>query len=121
MTALRVGWDLLLKKLKSLDRGAPTEWLDGQMVLNDRWQAAARDGDRRYDAAIRLAAYWRTTTIAAAAVGVGLAGGWWWEAQKPQVVIDATPLAPTSSLQRSRAAPGVSAWVANSLVSRAGR
>lgn len=38
-----------------------------------------------------------------------------------QVVIDATPLAPTSSLQRSRAAPGVSAWVANSLVSRAGR
>ncbi|MBK8177254.1 MAG: hypothetical protein IPK66_18950 [Rhodospirillales bacterium] len=85
MTALRVGWDLLAKKLKSLDRGAPTEWLDGQMVVSDRWQAAARDGDRRYDAAMRLAAYWRMTTVAAAAIGVGLAGGWWWEAQKPQV------------------------------------
>ncbi|MBK8176999.1 MAG: hypothetical protein IPK66_17595 [Rhodospirillales bacterium] len=85
MTALRVGWDLLAKKLKSLDRGAPTEWLDGQMVVSDRWQAAARDGDRRYDAAMRLAACWRMTTVAAAAIGVGLAGGWWWEAQKPQV------------------------------------
>ena len=85
MTALRVGWDLLVKKLKSLDRGAPTEWLDGKMVMSDRWQAAARDGDRRYDAAMRLAAYWRTTTVAAVAIGVGLAGGWWWEAQKPQV------------------------------------
>lgn len=85
MAALRVGWDLLVKKLKSLDRGAPTEWLDGKMVVSDRWQAAARDGDRRYDAAMRLAGYWRTTTIATATIGIGLAGGWWWEAQKPQV------------------------------------
>lgn len=83
---IRGAWESSLGFIKkNVDADAQVSWMDGKPSIDDRWKAAARDGDRRYDAAMRIARDRGLIAIGVSVIAIGLGGGWYLQAQKSSV------------------------------------
>jgi len=98
MQFLDIGKGVVRQLWTKVDKGSTTAWAGGQKIIDDRqelggrlgeaaerFRAAQEDGNRRYDAAIKLAKERGRMVIGASAVAIGLGVGLYLQVQKASI------------------------------------
>jgi len=98
MQAFDLGKSVLRQMWAKVDKGSDDPWADGPKIVDDRekrggrlheaaerFRAAREDGDRRYDAAMRLATERGRMALGSVVVSIAMGVGWYLQAQKASI------------------------------------